>query len=276
MFADEYERETGHRLRFKGLGDLFPDAILETEEGTELGVEFVSVVFPFVWQEAAYFSKYREKFYEALRPARPRYQHVAIRLQLSSNVVQGPRPHRLPEIDGADGKRLVGEFRDLLAQHFDTLHTSPGVLIEGIAADSTHAFSTLLEHFNAIIMWDISQDDARKPHPEDPVIEPPIVIYSSGELVEAVCRALAAKGRKGPTYTTDILVLHTLETPGKPHFSGVAMSSVEIEMLAREILTHEQELCQRFDEIWFLNAYWTEGRRLHRLKSPPVAEPLDG
>lgn len=33
-FAREYERETGHRLRFVALGKPFPDAILETSEGS--------------------------------------------------------------------------------------------------------------------------------------------------------------------------------------------------------------------------------------------------
>jgi hypothetical protein len=131
---------------------------------------------------------------------------------------------------------------------------------------ATEAFPTLLKYFDAIIVWDISPDDPRKPHLEDPLIESPVIIYRSGELVEAVGRALAIKAQKGPTYKTDILVLHTLRSPAKSRFPSVAMHSGEIEAIGRELLAKEQEIAQRFDEIWFLNAYWTEERRLYRLK----------
>lgn len=265
-FAREYERETGHRLQAKVTNDRFPDAILEASNGLKLGAEFVSVVLPFVWQEEAYFNKYRERFYEALRPARPRYRHAAIRLQISSNAVEGPRPRKLPDIDGAEGKKMVVEFRDLLEQHFDALREAQGVLIERIGDDPKRAFPTLLEYFDAILVWDINEKNQRKAHPEDPLLESPVAIYLGDELTKAVSRALATKARKSPAYGTNLLVLHTLETPGKPHFPGAAMHPGEIETLGRELLTKEPELLIGFDEIWFLNAYWTEGRRLHRLK----------
>src|SRR2546428_2308403 len=91
-FAREYERETGHVLQFKETGEPFPDAILETSGGVNLRVELVSVVLPFIWQEEAYFDKYRNRFYEALRPDRPQFQTVGIRLQISSSVVNSVRP----------------------------------------------------------------------------------------------------------------------------------------------------------------------------------------
>lgn len=266
-FAGEYERETGRRLRFKAPGDPFPDAILETCEGVQLGVEFVSVVLSFVRQEEAYFNKYRERFYEALRPARPRYQHAAIRLQPSTSAVEGPRPYKLPDVDGADGGKLVVEFRHMLAQHLDTLLETHGDLIERFTISGTPAFPTLSKYFGAIILNEISEHDPRKPHPEDPVIESVVVIYRTGELAEAVRRALAAKAGRGLAYATNLLVLHTLAAPGKPHFPGAAMNAVEIEALGRELLTKERDLCQRFDEIFFLNAYRTEDRRLYRLKA---------
>jgi len=262
----EYEHETGHRLRLKEARKTFPDAILETSEGVELRVEFVSVVLPFVWQEEAYFGKYRDRLYEALRPDRPRYQTVGIRLQISSGVVDSLRPYKFPHVDGAEGRKLVAEFRNLLAQHLDVLRASYGHLIEDIASDAAQAFSTLLKYFNAIIVWDISKDHPCKPHPEDPVIEFPIVIYLEDELLEAVRRSLQTKARKGAAYQADFLVLHTLRTPGKPHFAETAMSACKVKALARELLTKEQELCQRFGEIWFLNAYWEDGHRLYRLK----------
>ena len=266
-FAREYECETGHRLRFKETGKPFPDAILETSEGATVRAEFVSIVLPFVWQEGAYFCKYRDRFYEALRQDRPRYQTVRIRLQISSSVVDSLRPYRLPHVDGAEGKKLVAEFRNLLAQHLDILRASYGHLIEDIASDAAQVSSTLLKYFNAIIVWDTSKDHPRKLHPEDPVIEPPIVIYREDELLEAVRRSLETKARKGAAYQADFLVLHTLRAPGKPHFAEPAMSADKIKPLARELLTNEQELCQRFKEIWFLNAYRdTGGHRLYRLK----------
>ncbi len=38
----EYERETGVQLRFRRVGERFPDAVLEDCDGREVGVEFVS------------------------------------------------------------------------------------------------------------------------------------------------------------------------------------------------------------------------------------------
>jgi hypothetical protein len=265
-FAREYERETGRKLKLRALPERFPDAVLEEVGGIQVQVEFVSVVLPFVWQEEAYFSKYRERFYEALRPARPRYQHVAIRLQPNSRLVDGPRPYELPAVGTVEGKRLIVEFADLLEQHFDTLRTALGLLIERVTTSAVQDFPTLIKYFDAIMLTEIDQDDSRKRHPDDPVLELPNVMYQSGDLAEAVDRALVAKAGKGPAYKADFLVLHTLANPEKPYFAGTAMDASHIERRARELLSNEQEICKRFDKIWFLNAYWTEGRRLYRLK----------
>ena len=122
----------------------------------------------------------------------------------------------------------------MLAQHFDTLRVTYGGLIEEIAG--TSVFPTLLRYFNAVILNDISERDSRKRHPEDPVIESVVVSYLTVELAKAVRIALATEAKKR-------------------HFPDAAMNAGEIEALGRELLTKEEELCKRFDEIWFLNAY---------------------
>jgi len=261
----EYERETGCRLSFKELGRPFPDAILERADGSTIGVEFVSVVLPFVRQEEVYFDRYRRRLYELLKSARPRYKHVAIRLQPSSRVVEQRRPFRLPDVDSPEGKQLIAELADLLTRHFDVLVATHGALIEQFTAGGIE-FQTILKYFGAVILNRISNGDPGTRHPYDPVIDPIVVVYNSAEIARAVRRALGVKAAKGRAYATEFLVLHTLKTPGKPHFEGAAMAATEVEILGRALLAEEYDLCDRFDEIWFLNAYWTEGRQLYRLK----------
>ncbi len=261
----EYERETGCGLSFKELGRPFPDVILERSDGSTIGVEFVSVVLPFVRQEEVHFGRYRQRLYELLKSARPRYKNVAIRLQPSSQVVEEHRPFKLPNVDSPEGKQLITELHDLLTRHFDVLVATHGGLIERFSSGGGE-YQTVLEYFGAIILTRISIGDPRTHHPEDPVIGPIVVWYSSAEIARAVRRALGVKAAKGQSYATDFLVLHTLKAPGKPYFEGPAMDATEIKTLGRALLAEGHDVCQRFSEIWFLNAYWTEGRRLYRLK----------
>lgn len=268
-FAAEYEREAGRSVRFKELGDPFPDAILETPDGTEVHVEFVSVMLPFLKQEEDHFNKkYHPRLYAAIQPARPRYRQVAIRLQPNSDVIYGRRPYRLPDVESDDGKQLVLEFRELLGQHFDALSTTHGGLLQQFKRiDGRHAFPMLSSYYSAIILNRIADDDRRRSHPEDPVIEPPTTIYQAGEIADAVCRALVAKAAKGTSYAENVLlVLHTLQVPGKPYVPAANMNPDELVNIAKQFLAHEANPNVAFPEVWLLNAYWTEdGHKLFQL-----------
>lgn len=268
-FAAEYERETGRSMRFKEVGDPFPDAILETPDGTEVHVEFVSVMLPFLKQEEDHFKKkYRPRLYAAIQPARPRYREVAIRLQPNSEVIYGHRPYRLPDVESDDGKQLVLEFGELLGQHFDALSTTYGGLLQQFKSiDGRHAFPMLSRYYSAIILNRIADDDQRRSHPEDPVIEPPTTVYQAGEITDAVYRAMEAKAAKGPCYAENVLlVLHTLQVPGKPYVPAANMNPDELVNIAKQFLAEEKNPNVAFREVWLLNAYWTEDRhKLFRL-----------
>jgi len=80
-FIAEYQREVGELLRLGRLGDPFPDVILETHDGRQVGVEFVSVVLAFINREHGYFDRYRQAFLTAVQNRRPRYRDVTITLQ---------------------------------------------------------------------------------------------------------------------------------------------------------------------------------------------------
>ncbi len=95
---------------------------------------------------------------------------------------------------------------------------------------------------------------------------PPSPAYLTTEIATAVRRAFDAKRGKGTAYSADILLLHALPAAGKPYFSGVGIHGENIAELGQVMATQEKDLCERFDEIWFLNVYTTEGRRLYRLK----------
>jgi hypothetical protein len=80
-FIVEYQREVGQLLQFNRFGNPFPDVILEAKDGSEVGIEFVSVVLAFINQEHSYFDRYRRSFLAALQNQRPRYKQVTITLQ---------------------------------------------------------------------------------------------------------------------------------------------------------------------------------------------------
>lgn len=269
-FAKEYEKTTGQRLSYKRVGTPFPDAVLEMPDGTEVGIEFVSVVLSFVNREEDYFDKYRTRFYEILAPYRPRYKSFEVKLQLSAAIVAGPRPVVLPAVESPEGKQLIKEFGELLCQQFDRLSTlwggnDGGGLIGSLRdARNEPAYALLGRYFDGIMFHRIRDDDSRRPQPDDPVITTPVVVYQTTEITTAVEQAFSVKRAKGRAYSTDILLLHTLPTEGKPHFPGTAMHASDIAASAQALLEAEEELCERFDEIWFLNEYGPQ--RLHKLK----------
>jgi hypothetical protein len=89
------------------------------------------------------------------------------------------------------------------------------------------------------------------------------IVYDTAEMVMAVERALSVKRKKGPAYSTEILLLHTLPSKGIQR-SGIGMNPADLAALAKTRLVEQPELCERFGEIWFLNEYGPA--RLHKLK----------
>jgi hypothetical protein len=67
-----------------------------------------------------------------------------------------------------------------------------------------------------------------------------------------------------------MLVLHTLPKRGVADVSGLGMNVEELQQIGRLFLTaYMPELKTRFREIWLLNRYITDNRRLYRLYSAP-------
>lgn len=260
-FAREYERETGISLVFVREGRPFPDAILQTGDGQEVGVEFVSVVLAFLSQEQSYFHRYRQRMLAALEPERPRYAGIEISLQPCSSVVDSQRPIRLPNIESADGRLLIAELVWIVQHRALQMPPPGGQLLEQLAS-LNHPLSTTRRFFGALSVTPISGDDPRKLHRDDPVIENPTMVYSTDELANAVARALHTKESKG--YGTDILVLHTLPVPGQRHFPTLGMCAQELVDLGREMITNE--LSGRFEEIWLLGDCFVDGKRARQLK----------
>jgi hypothetical protein len=101
--------------------------------------------------------------------------------------------------------------------------------------------------------------------PDEPIIADPVVWYSLAEIPRAIEHALQTKAEKGAAYSTEMLVLHTLPKSGLADVSGIGLCADEITQLAREMLAAIPELKTRFQEIWFLNRFITDNRRLYRL-----------
>jgi hypothetical protein len=266
-FISEYAQETGEQLIFKCFGDPFPDVVMEkTKDQKQIGVEFVEVALAFINQEKSYFEKkYLEPLYLALEDYRPRFSNVAITLQPSSKCIEDARPSLLPKATRSGGKRLVDEFRKMLTEHYSELSTTHGGLLKDLVIDCEPTCPELARYFDAVIINQIDGNDLRKRHPDDPVITSPSILYQILELVAATEKSLINKLEKGPSYETDLLVLHTLPAEGKPYSLSTAMHGEIIAEAARNFSLSEESIKSRFEEGWLLNAYIFEGKKLYRL-----------
>ena len=265
-FAREYELETGRRLRFKHVGADFPDAKFESN-GSDIGVEFVSVVLSYVNVEQDDFRIYQKRFCEVLAIDRPRYKDYEIKLQPTVSRTDGSRPARLPRKRSPMREQLITEFGALLSAHFDQLSSAGASLLAHLRdASGALTFPVLTEYFDAIILnRGIGDDDSRKHRADDPVIVTSAVMYRSADVLQAVERALKLKASKGTAYSTEILLLHALPQDGKPSSSAVGFHAEQIVAWGRS-LANDRCLRDRFDEIWFLNVYYVNGHRLFPLK----------
>jgi hypothetical protein len=137
------------------------------------------------------------------------------------------------------------------------------LLHEFTSAEGIPAFPTLLECFEAVMVQSIPESYVGRTHPDDPVIDlTSVTRYRADEILVAVQKALQSKDR-GSSYSTDILVLHTSDAANKPYFPGTGMHSGTIVEAAKLSLPLLKE---RFNQVWFLKAYWTAQKRLHRVK----------
>ena len=224
----------------------------------------VEVGLFFVNQENDGLRQYEKRFSETLSQYRPVFKRALIRLQISQAVVGASRPHRFPHIKSREADLIIGDFEELIRQHRDKLLPwSARLLREFVSATGSPSFPSLLRHFDAIIVNEIPESYPGKPHPDDPVVElQNVTQYCVAEIDVAAEKALRSKDR-GPSYTCDMLVLHTVRADHKPYFPGTAMHASEI---AAAAIRHLPSLKQRFNEVWFLNAYFSEQKqRLHRL-----------
>jgi hypothetical protein len=272
-FIAEYQLEMGQLHRFARMGDPFPDVWLEAPDGTEVGVEFVSVVLAFVNQEHRYFDRYRRAFLTAIQNQRPRFRNVTITLQPHREHVERVRPMQLPDISGPDGRALVADFARLLIDRFEELSAAwggnhGGALLDQLRnTDGTLCYPSLSGHFGAILFHKVTSEDVPPSAmlSDEPFIADPVIWYENMERVAAVRKALDTKVAKGSAYSSDLLVVHTLPKPDVADVSGIAMQAEELIEFGRELLAATPELTRRFREIWFLNRYITNGKRLYRL-----------
>jgi hypothetical protein len=236
-------------------------------DGQDIGVECVGVWLSFLHAEESHFKeKYLEKFYKILEPQRPQYKNVAITLQPSSNRVEAKRPFRQPKLKRSEQERLIAEFGELLSRYYSDLRPTYGGLLQNLTVDGKSPFPLLTAYFEATILNEMRDDDPRKFHPDDSVITLPVVLYQFSEIETAVRNALKSKRGRCSEYKTDILLLHTPVEEGKSYFSGIGLHGDDIRDVAKRLVIQDKDLCARFKEIWFLNAYVIAGRRLYRLK----------
>jgi hypothetical protein len=266
ILIPEYERETGNALRLIACDKEFPDLILErVSDGTHLDVELVEVILAFVNQEQGELRRYEQSLVEVVSRLRPKFRNKKISLQISETAFSGTRPHAFPNIKSKEATSLISEFQELLAHSGEEILASWGGLLRVFGSKpGSPAMPTLMRHFDAIMINDIPETYPGRIHPDDPVIDLcSTTLYNSGEIAAAVQRAIEAKHKKGPSYTADMLILHTVKADHKPYGMGIGLHAENI-VEAGKIFA--PVLRERFGEIWFLNAYFNgDGKRLYRL-----------
>ena len=82
------------------------------------------------------------------------------------------------------------------------------------------------------------------------------------EVPNAVLRVVKAKDEKGASYSTDILLLHTIPAPHKPQSPSIGFHTKEIVDCGTRLST---ALKPQFEEVWFLLMYHDENHGLYRL-----------
>lgn len=75
-FTKEYARETGQQLSIKDCSRDFPDVVLESN-GSELGIELVSIPLAFLPQEIAARREFTQAVVNRLRGSEPEIQNYA-------------------------------------------------------------------------------------------------------------------------------------------------------------------------------------------------------
>jgi hypothetical protein len=267
FFIPEYERETGVATRLVACDKEFPDLVFErVNDGGRLEVELVEVAFAFINQEQGELRRYEQRLSEAVSRLRPLFKDKLIRLQMSHAAWTGSRPHAFPKFNSKEGAAIIAELEALLKNCGEEMIASFGGLFRNIIRKCRISdLSMLTNHFDAIIINSIPDTYPGRLHPDDPVFDlSSVTMYNESEIATAVQRAIMAKLKKGPSYNADLLVLHTAKAEHKPHFPGGGMHA-EIIAHVGQILA--PSLRDRFKEIWFLNAYSSEGegKRLYRL-----------
>jgi len=264
ILIPEYRRQTGKALHLVACDPEFPDLICELpEDSRRLEIELVEIGLFFVAQEDDGLHYYQRRFAEVLAQHRPAYKGTLIRLQTSHAVVSSSRPHRFPHAKSTEAKLIVAEFEELAVKHRERLLPwSACLLRDFVSSSGLPVFPALLRHFDAILINKVPDSYPGRLHGDDPVIDlHSVTQYSMAEIDVAVDRALRSKD-KGPSYTADLLVLHTLHADHKPYFAGTAMHTQDIVNAALE---HVSLLKGRFNEVWFLNAYFDDTQRLYRI-----------
>ena len=234
-------------------------------EPREIGVELVEIGLFFLNVESRVLQRYEGRLAnEAMPGVRPAYKNVSIRLQIAVPAAIGSRPHPFPRPSSCQADLIVAEFAELVRVHRNELLPHSACLLKSFRSLSGNpAFPALLRHFDAIILNQIREEYPGRHHPDDPVIDlRSTTQYSEAEIGTAVERALRSKN-KGSCYSTDLLVLHTLQSKHKPYFPSTGMHVDEIVRLGR---AYASLSAPRFKEVWFLNAYAdSQGKRLYRL-----------
>jgi hypothetical protein len=185
---------------------------------------------------------------------------------MSGPAWSGLRPHLFPKVNSKEGAAIIAELETLLKHcEEEILANWGGRLRDLIRKRGTPDLPSLTKHFDAILINSIPETYPGRPHPDDPVFElRNVTMYNGAEIATAVQRAINAKQRKGPSYSADLLVLHTIKADHKPYVPGTGMHA-EIIVQVGQILA--PSLRRQFREVWFLNAYYSEGdgKRLYRL-----------
>lgn len=260
IFIPEYQSITGKFLNFYSCGDPFPDVLMIDSDKESIGMELVSLVFPWVPQDERAFNSYVPKFLGILKEHRPLLKGLWLSFQYKSEkTIVGRRDSEgktfLPRVDSNEGRILLDEFTLFVKEYKDILKNPGAILFSEIVNPKTGEpkFFSLLEYFDALSTSLFEGDLPDGWNELDPFIKNRVIMFDRTEVVQSVERAVQKKYSilKGLSYSCEFLLIHT---PFDYGFFPTSLTMYQeiVNLIKKEITKLPQELKSRFDEVWFL------------------------
>lgn len=247
----------GRTLTDFKVGSPFPDVVAhDPQQDCSVDVELTELAYEYWLQTKACERMLKEALYGRLVDERPKYRGQAMQVYFHT---EGRKP-RIPSIRGEVGKRFLDEFMACLRGTLSVTRVigseDPNVRpLEESTIDVPQYLGTLARFVREIRLGPNSPMDPRLPSPDDPyLVFNTQNIISYGEFPALFRRTLRRKVRRGPSYSADILIVHTW---ADGNVLVVVLEDGDPSAIGRQAVL-ETGAHKNFDEIWLYDLWRQE------------------